>query len=144
MSPRHREVGFAIIIDTQGRFLFHQRDDVPTITAPGKIGLFGGHREGDETFLQCAVREVHEEISIFVPPERFVHLWSYKGDDSEIAGGTVIGECYVVREVPSANVRVTEGSLLIAKREELPSLVPQLTDLTRAAIGYFLSKEQRA
>jgi 8-oxo-dGTP pyrophosphatase MutT (NUDIX family) len=35
---------------------------------PGKIGFFGGHREYSETYLECVVREVHEEISYFVPP----------------------------------------------------------------------------
>ena len=44
MASRHRDISFAILIDTQARFLFQQRDDVPGIVAPGKIGLFGGHR----------------------------------------------------------------------------------------------------
>jgi len=51
MPSRHRDISFAILIDNQGRFLFQQRDDVPGIVALGKIGLFGGHREGNETFL---------------------------------------------------------------------------------------------
>ena len=73
-APRHREIACALIIDTCGRFLLQQRDDIPGIVCPGMVGLFGGHREGDETFLQCVVREVHEEISYFVAPERFDHL----------------------------------------------------------------------
>ncbi|QIG92095.2 NUDIX domain-containing protein [Bradyrhizobium sp. 6(2017)] len=39
-----------------------RRDDLPYISDPGKISLFGGRREGTETFLECVVREVHEEI----------------------------------------------------------------------------------
>src|SRR5215468_6548023 len=77
MIPQHREVAAALLIDTRGRFLLQQRDNVPGILFPGKIGLFGGHREGDETFLECAVREVHEEISYFISPERFEHLASF-------------------------------------------------------------------
>ena len=46
-SPR--ETGCAILIDTQGRFLLQQRDKVAAGTAyPGKVGLFGGPREGNE------------------------------------------------------------------------------------------------
>ena len=52
-------------------FLLQQRDNVPGTVHPGKIGLFGGHRECGETYLQCIVREVHEELSYFIPPERF-------------------------------------------------------------------------
>jgi 8-oxo-dGTP pyrophosphatase MutT (NUDIX family) len=61
---RHRETTGAIIIDTLGRYLFQLRDNVVGITNPGKIGLFGGHREDNETFLECIVREIHEEIGI--------------------------------------------------------------------------------
>jgi hypothetical protein len=42
---QHREIAGAIIIDTLGRFL---RDDITGIIHPGKVELFGGHREGDE------------------------------------------------------------------------------------------------
>ena len=44
-KSRHREVSCAIILDTLGRFLLQLRDNVPGILQPGKIGLFGGHRE---------------------------------------------------------------------------------------------------
>ncbi len=71
---RHREFTCAVLIDTLGRFLLQQRDNVPGIVHPGKIGLFGGHRECGETYLQCIVREVHEELSYFIPPERFEYL----------------------------------------------------------------------
>jgi 8-oxo-dGTP diphosphatase len=57
----------ALIIDTLGRFLLQQRDNVPGVLYPGMIGLFGGHREGNETFLQCLVREIHDELTYFVP-----------------------------------------------------------------------------
>jgi hypothetical protein len=62
----HRETSGAILIDSLGRFLFQQRDNIPEILYPGMIGLFGGHREGNETFLECVVREIYEEISHFL------------------------------------------------------------------------------
>ena len=105
-APRHREIACALIIDTCGRFLLQQRDDIPGIVCPGMVGLFGGHREGDETFLQCVVREVHEEISYFVAPERFDHLASYSGTDADAQGGTVRGEFFVARDVPADALRV--------------------------------------
>ena len=45
---QYREVAGALLVDTLGRFLLQQRDDKPGIVEPGKIGLFGGHREGNE------------------------------------------------------------------------------------------------
>lgn len=139
---RRREFASAIIIDTQGRFLLQQRDDIPGILHPGMISLFGGHREGTETFLQCVVREVHEEISHFVPPERFEHMASYNGVDAN--GGTVIDELFLTRNVPADAVHVTEGSLFIALREELTSLMQQLTPSAQSAVRIFLSNHNRA
>jgi 8-oxo-dGTP diphosphatase len=75
-SLRQRDIACAIIMDTRGRFLLERRDDVVGMPHPGKIGLFGGHREGDETFLECGVREIYEEISYFIPAERFKFLAS--------------------------------------------------------------------
>ena len=52
-----REIACAILIDTSVRFLLQQRDDVVGILHPRKVSLFGGHREGDETFLQRCTKK---------------------------------------------------------------------------------------
>jgi 8-oxo-dGTP diphosphatase len=137
-TSQHREVAAALIIDTRGRLLLQQRDNIPGILFPGKIGLFGGHREGDETFLECAVREVHEEISYFIPPERFEHLATFRGPDPFIAGGTLWRELYVIRGVPVEPLRITEGILFIAEMRDVPALVPRLAPSAHAAIRTFL------
>jgi 8-oxo-dGTP pyrophosphatase MutT (NUDIX family) len=141
-QPQRREFASAIIIDTQGRFLLQQRDDIPGILHPGKISLFGGHREGRETFLQCVVREVHEEISHFVPPEHFEHMASYNGVDAN--GSAVVDELFLTRNVPADAVRVTEGSLFIAERGDLVSLMQQLTPSAQSAVTIFLSNHNDA
>jgi hypothetical protein len=43
------EFACAILIDSQARLLLQQRDNIPGIMFPGKVGLFGGSREGNET-----------------------------------------------------------------------------------------------
>jgi 8-oxo-dGTP diphosphatase len=138
MTRAHREYGCAILIDTLGRLLLQQRDDVPGILQPGKIGLFGGHREGDETYLQCVVREVYEEISYFLPPERFEHLASYEGSDIDVDGGTAHGEFFVARDVPTERLLITEGTLLVAAPAELVSLQSRLSPTGKAGIKAFL------
>lgn len=135
MAKRHREFASAILIDTQGRLLLQQRDDLSGVRYPGKIGLFGGHREDHETFLECVVREVHEEISTFVSPERFHHLTSYGNVDPD--GGTVRGEIFLARGVSGDGLTITEGALLVVGVAELPSLIERMAPSTLAAVRAF-------
>jgi len=138
----HREIACAILVDTSGRFLLQQRDNVPGIVYPGKIGLFGGHREGTETFMQCVVREIHEETSHFVPPGRFEHLTTYEGIDPEVNGGTVYGEFFVARDLPAECLVITEGALRIIKPDELVAIKAELTPSAQFAIRVFLKDER--
>jgi 8-oxo-dGTP diphosphatase len=140
---RHREIACAIIVDTRGRFLLQQRDNIPGILQPGKVGLFGGHRENGETYLQCVVREIYEEISYFVPPERFEHLASYDGTEFEADGGTVRGEFFVVRDVPADALIVTEGSLLIVEPDKLAPVEHKFAPSTQFAIRAFFDSRPR-
>jgi 8-oxo-dGTP diphosphatase len=131
---RRREFTCAVLIDTFGRFRLQQRDNVPGIVHPGKIGLFGGHRECGETYLQCIVREVHEELSYFLPPERFEYLASYDATDINPEGETIIhGEFFVARDMPVEKVMVTEGTLYIAELGELSALEHRLSPSGKAA-----------
>jgi 8-oxo-dGTP diphosphatase len=101
---------------------------------PGKVALFGGHREGDETYLECAVRELHEELSYLIPPERFMHLKTVAGSDLDVEGGTVQGGIFVIQDIPVEDLIITEGSLLIVDKEELAKIVPALTPFALFAI----------
>lgn len=135
-----REIACAILIDSSGRFLLQQRDNVPGIVYPGHISLFGGHREAGETFLQCVVREIHEETSCFFPPERFEHLTNWSGSDPEVPSAMVQGEFFVLKDVPAERLHITEGSLLICQESELKSLEPKLTPSARFALNTFFVK----
>jgi 8-oxo-dGTP pyrophosphatase MutT (NUDIX family) len=136
-----REIASAILIDIGGRFLLQQRDDIAGILQSGKVGLFGGHREGNETFLQCVVREIQEETSYFVSPDRFEHLISYDGVDLDAENGTVHGEFFITRHVPVAELAVTEGSLLIVGPNQLANLAHKFAPSAQFAIQTLLNKQ---
>ncbi len=133
-KSHYREIACAIVIDANGRFLLQQRDDIAGIVHPGKISLFGGHREGRETYLECVVREIHEEISYFVSPERFEHFASLKGGDIDVDDGLVQAEFFVARGIPLDRVVVTEGSLFIAQPDEVHAIAHKLTPSARFAM----------
>jgi 8-oxo-dGTP diphosphatase len=138
---RRREFTCAILLDTFGRFLLQQRDNVPGIVHPGKIGLFGGHREAGETYLQCIVREVHEELTYFLPPQRFKYVASYDATDTDPAGNAVMhGQFFVARGVPVERVIVKEGMLFIAELGELQALRHRLSPSGKAGLDAFLER----
>jgi 8-oxo-dGTP diphosphatase len=143
-SLRHRETAGAIIIDNFGRFLLQQRDNVVGILHPGQIGLFGGHREGNETYLECVVREIHEEIGYFVPAGRFEHLGSLEGVDIDVEGGTFRGDLFIARDIPVDALVITEGSLLIVEPDEVIEIEPRLTPTARFALKAYFDKARGA
>ena len=139
--PGHREIACAVLLDPHGRFLLQRRDNVPNILYPGRIGLFGGHREGEETFLECVVREVSEETGYLALPERFEHLGRYIGPDLEVPNATVAGLYYVLRGVLAESLTVTEGSLLVLQEEELPSLAQEFAPSVTVALRMLMDKQ---
>ncbi len=132
-----REIACAIILDVEGRLLLQQRDDVVGIVHPGKVSLFGGHREGNETFLECAVREIEEEIGKSIPAERFEYLTTLVGHDLDSEAGAVTGEFFIVRNVALDGLAVTEGSLLVIEPDKVFEIVDRLTPATRYAMKAF-------
>jgi 8-oxo-dGTP pyrophosphatase MutT (NUDIX family) len=136
-SPRHREIACAIVIDTSGRFLLQQRDNVVGILHPGMVTLFGGHREGDETFLECVVREIHEEFSYFVAPEQFEYLVTLDGPDLDADGGSFRVEVFITRNIPVGALKITEGSLLVVNPAETTLITHKLTPVARFAMKAF-------
>jgi 8-oxo-dGTP diphosphatase len=142
MSQRYVEFACALLIDTQGRFLLQQRDDIPGINFPGRTGLFGGHRENGESFLECVVREINEEISYFVGRESFRHLVTYDGI-IDTNGTRAHGEIFVADGIPVDRLVITEGSLLIAPRAELAEIEHKLSPSARFALMTFLGDKIR-
>jgi 8-oxo-dGTP pyrophosphatase MutT (NUDIX family) len=128
---QHREIAGAIIIDTLGRFL---RDDITGIIHPGKVGLFGGHREGDEAYLECIVREIYEEVSDFVPAERFEYLASLDGTDTDVDGENVRGQFFIARDAGSPRLR------LAAKQVSHGDIQPVRVDRGDDRCGYFVQR----
>ena len=142
MTEGVREVTSAILVSTDGRLLLQLRDDLPHIPDPGKVGLFGGHREDGETFLECVVREVHEEICYYLPPARFESIGRYYGPDHFLPNGILHGEVFTVRDVPVDRLTITEGSLKIVAVDELPKIQNALTPLARHALDLFLKRQE--
>ena len=138
-----REFAVAILLDTSGRLLMQLRDNNPSILYPGKIGLFGGHREADESFLECVVREVREELSFYIPPERFTPLSRKSEPDPHATGGNMYVEVFVARDIPARELQVTEGALKVIAPVEVDGLKEKLSPTALFALETFLGTHPR-
>jgi 8-oxo-dGTP pyrophosphatase MutT (NUDIX family) len=140
-NPYIREIAAALLIDINGNLLLQRRDNIPDIIQPGKVGLFGGHREGGETFLECVVREIAEEISHHIPADRFQHLCSLDGTDPERPGGHLRGEFFIAYDVPTDALVITEGKLLKVRPDAIGKIQTELTPATLLAMNAFMSRQ---
>ncbi|WP_315855515.1 MULTISPECIES: GNAT family N-acetyltransferase [unclassified Synechococcus] len=107
------EVALAML-ERDGTWLLQLRDDITTIVAPGRWGLFGGHLDPGETPQQALRRELREEINwqagdlpfwfSHTNPQRVAHFFR------------------TTLPVPLEALRLQEGQdMVLATREELLS-----------------------
>ena len=139
----HRAIAAAVVVDTSGDLLLQLRDDKPDIIYPGGIGLFGGHREDDESALECVVRELAEELTYDIAPEQFVPLASREGEDTERKGGTFRGDFFLVRDIPRDKIVVTEGTLFVIAQEDTARIKSRLTPTARFALDAYFAMTQK-
>ncbi|MBU3028655.1 NUDIX hydrolase [Paracoccus marinaquae] len=62
--------GAKLLLTEGARLLTCLRDDFDHIPFPAHWDLPGGGRDGAETPIACALRELHEEFGLILPPDR--------------------------------------------------------------------------
>lgn len=62
--------GAKLLLTHGDRLLTYLRDDKPDIPFPAYWDLPGGGREGQESPIACALRELHEEFGLTLRPDR--------------------------------------------------------------------------
>ncbi|HMA78873.1 MAG TPA: NUDIX hydrolase [Candidatus Paceibacterota bacterium] len=127
--------GVKVALYIGDKLLIIERDDIPTINYPGMWDLVGGGREGDETPIQCAQREIKEELNLDLKEDDFVHQRVYPSADfpGKIA---VFLVAKIASEIESEIVFGDEGQGWKLVTEEqffaidkiVPFLPPRLSD----------------
>ena len=139
MTGKARKIACAILIGKTGDFLLQLRDDKPGLIFANMIGLFGGHREGDETFLECVRREIREETGFAPPASEFEPLVKIQTRYPD--GAQVEGHFYVLHNVPENRLTITEGTLISIGRDDLPVYLNRMTPATAFVVKTFLDLE---
>ncbi|KZY31260.1 hypothetical protein A3731_23870 [Roseovarius sp. HI0049] len=68
-DPEGEFDGAKTILLLGGRLAVIRRDDIDGIAYPGRLDLPGGGREWGETPVACALRELHEELGLWLRPD---------------------------------------------------------------------------
>ncbi len=96
-----------VLFTSDKKFILQKRENIPNITNPGKITLFGGTCLPKEHPLQCALREIKEELSIKLKKTHLKLLW----ETTKIEGKEkveVVVYMYTV-PLPTNNLKLREG-----------------------------------
>ena len=115
VRPKLNEGASAILLDPDGLSFCNCATTSRTFEIRGRLCLFGVGREGNESFLDCIVREVHAEIGYYLPPERFQPIACWTGPDYPFPDSTYHGEVFLARNVPVESLIVSEGSLKMSQ-----------------------------
>ena len=73
-----KKIALVILEKPNGDIALQLRDDKPTIAHPNRWALFGGKIEAGEQPKQAALREIAEELTIQLEPERLAFLQKFE------------------------------------------------------------------
>lgn len=105
----------ATLLVQSGEYVLQHRDDIPTISDPGMISLWGGRLEGNETGEQGALRELREETGISAALADLIPLHHYHtvGTSPQSSGEAIEVSLFAVEIGPATEVMVYEGQGMV-------------------------------
>lgn len=135
--PQRPFHGAKLILTCGGGLLVLRRDDIPTIRWPGHWDLPGGGREGDESPLDCALRELREETGLTLDPGRLRGearpslsrpgglAWMFRAEltEAEVAAARLGDEGQELRLMP------------LAEYLSHPRAIPHFREMVRAVLA---------
>lgn len=117
-SIEHTKSAGVILETTDKKLAFQQRDDKPDIVDAGKVGIFGGGVKNGEMPETAAVREIKEELSIFLKKKDLLLFPGYP----KIKNKKKVW-IYVAKNINASNLKIKEGKgIVFISREDIDKL----------------------
>ena len=133
MNKNINGIGF-LLKTPQNTFLFQERDQ-NTQRNPGMIAPFGGGVEQNETPIECAIRELQEELELTITPKDLREVGLFQ---SHFNPGTYI-QIYLVEKVNPKNIVLHEGKNVKEMSIQEALHHPKVTDFTKGVLDLFKS-----
>lgn len=124
------------MISPDGSLLLQRRDDLPHVSSPGMLSIFGGMVEGDEDFADAMFREIEEETGLRLQSDDVCELTRFTIARPGLQ--TSEGGFFLARNVDPEKLAVTEGCLEIVNPEQIGSLIKQIVPTSMLAISIYL------
>ena len=123
---------------TDNKLLLQQRDNKLNITNPGMIAIFGGTAEVGETPIDCAKREVFEEVGLSISKDEFKPLGIYHTAVPKI--GEVESYIFLIEDVRQDSLHLKEGKsiFILDPNQDITAL--NLTPVCRLVLTKYLER----
>ena len=138
--PAHAEHYSVVLMkEADGAFLLQRRAKGRGMLYPGRIGLFGGRREGVETPEACAVREVAEECGVKLQPASLTLLARLLAFDER--GSLSFGHIFIAEDLTRTEARAArrfrspEGRAILLPRGATGRRARGLTSIALYALS---------
>ncbi|WGL50325.1 NUDIX domain-containing protein [Nocardioides sp. BP30] len=128
-----------LLVDSRGWVLLQERDEHAPI-APERWAASGGHVEPGESFLEAAVRELHEETGLVLAPEELQLVGVYDIHHVERASDDRMALYAASTTATDADIVLGEGRRIVFVDPEQILDLP-LSDSARAVLPGFLASE---
>ena len=134
MAISEYNVASIIFVNPQHKLILQKRDNKPGIRNANMITVWGGACEGDESPLQAAVREVHEETNL-KPSETDLEFFgkyerNYKVDDKQ-----VVNYVYLLKNIDESQLKVFEGQGYVLVDPTNDTENPLYTELSQTLVA---------
>ena len=128
-----------LLITEDGRMIGQLRDNKPDIDSPGKIGIFGGSVEDNETYLHAAWRELVLEETNLKFDEKDLTLFLEDKAWRQLSSEWEVRHIYYVKitDEQLSNLEIYEGQGWVVIKDDQD---PQLAEVIRPAVKYFMEQ----
>ncbi|WP_076819731.1 NUDIX domain-containing protein [Pseudofrankia asymbiotica] len=139
-----RQYSGIIFLTAERQVVLQRRDNKPGIVNPGMLTAFGGTGESDETPVETAMREAHEELDIEIHADELQNLCELPKREND--GSLTLCTFFVYSkpiDVTEINVREGVGAAIVAlseiEDENLISVTAKkaILELRRSPAGKF-------
>ncbi|MCX6824627.1 MAG: NAD-dependent DNA ligase LigA [candidate division SR1 bacterium] len=121
-----------ILRNLDGNYIFQKRDK-NTKKSPGKISLFGGGTEENETHTSCAVREFKEELGGVIEKKELIEIGNF---ESYVTKERYL-KIFYASNIDSRKLSIHEGESIEIMSLDEAEKDKDVTDFTKEVLKYF-------